>query len=81
MDYPTYREHGWPIGSGSVESACGQFGDRIKHARMRWTEAGTDAMLMVKSDIFSQDGRWEDRWPDPIAVLELPEMLDVALAA
>jgi hypothetical protein len=81
MDYPTYRQHGWPIGSGSVESACGQFGDRIKHARMRWTEAGTDAMLMVKSDIFSQDGRWEDRWPDPIPVLELPEMLDVALAA
>ena len=35
MDYPTYRAKGWPIGSGSVESACGQFGDRVKHARMR----------------------------------------------
>ena len=22
MDYPTYRAKGWPIGSGSVESAC-----------------------------------------------------------
>ena len=35
MDYPEYRRKGWPIGSGSVESACGQFGDRVKHARMR----------------------------------------------
>ncbi|HUT23798.1 MAG TPA: hypothetical protein VM492_05600 [Sumerlaeia bacterium] len=41
MDYPEYRKKGWPIGSGSVESACGQFGDRVKHARMRpHAEAG-----------------------------------------
>ncbi len=81
MDYPAYRARGWPIASGSVESACGQFGDRVKHARMRWTQAGTDALLMVKSDIFSQDGRWDRHWPGPIPVIELPEMLDAALAA
>ena len=81
MDYPKYRARGWPIGSGSVESACGQFGDRIKHARMRWTQSGTDAMLMVKSDILSQDDRWDRRWPAPIPVLELPEMLNLALVA
>ncbi len=71
MDYPTYRAKGWPIGSGSVESACGQFGDRVKHARMRWTRKGADALHVVKAAILSGDGRWERRWPAPIPVLEL----------
>jgi hypothetical protein len=72
MKYPEYRAQGWPIGSGSVESACGQFGDRIKHARMRWSTHVLEALLMIIADIHSQDGRWKDRWPPPIPVLELP---------
>jgi hypothetical protein len=40
MDYPSYRARGWPIGSGSVESACGRIGERVRHARMRWTRTG-----------------------------------------
>jgi hypothetical protein len=71
MDYPEYRRKGWPIGSGSVESACGQFGDRVKHARMRWTRKGADALHVVKAAILSGDGRWKRRWPAPIPVLEL----------
>ena len=71
MDYPEYRRRGWPIGSGSVESACGQFGDRVKHARMRWTRKGADALHVVKAAILSGDGRWEKRYPAPIPVLEL----------
>jgi hypothetical protein len=70
MDYPTYRAKGWPIGSGSVESACGQFGDRVKHARMRWTRKAADALHVVKGAILSGDGRWDRRWPAPIPVLE-----------
>ena len=71
MDYPTYRAKGWPIGSGAVESACGQFGDRVKHARMRWTRKAADALHVVKAAILSGDGRWERRWPAPIPVLNL----------
>ncbi len=71
MNYPEYRAKGWPIGSGSVESACGQFGDRVKHSRMRWTRKGADALHVVKGAILSGDGRWEKRWPPPIPVLEL----------
>lgn len=71
MDYPTYRAHGWPMGSGTVESACGQFGERVKHNRMRWTRAGADALHTVKAAILSQDDRWSRRWPPPIPVLEL----------
>jgi len=72
MDYPTYRRKGWPLGSGVAESACGQFGDRVKHNRMRWTRRNGDAEHQVKAAIFSQDGRWAARWPPPIPVLELP---------
>ena len=72
MDYPTYRAKGWPMGSGTIESSCGLFGDRVKHNRMRWTRAGADALHAVKAAILSQDERWQRRWPPPIPVLELP---------
>jgi hypothetical protein len=75
MDYPTYRRKGWPMGSGSIESACGQFGARVKHNRMRWTRRAADALHVVKAAIFSQDGRWAKRWPPPIPILELPEAI------
>ncbi|MGD0089486.1 MAG: hypothetical protein ABSE73_06155, partial [Planctomycetota bacterium] len=71
MDYPTYRAKGWPMGSGTIESACGQFGERVKHNRMRWTRAKADALHSLKAAIFSQDDRWAKRWPPPIPILEL----------
>jgi hypothetical protein len=71
MDYPAYRAKGWPMGSGVIESACGQFGDRVKHTRMRWTRRHADALHSVKAAIFSQDERWQRRWPPPIQILEL----------
>lgn len=73
MDYAQYRARGWPISSSTVESACGQFGDRVSHARMRWTRRGAQALHQVKAAILSQDGRWKDRWPEPIPILELPD--------
>ena len=72
MDYPPYRANGWPMGSGTIESACGQFGDRVKHNRMRWTRAGADALHAVKAAILSQDERWLRRWPPPIPILDVP---------
>lgn len=70
MDYPSYRARGWPIGSGSVESACGRIGERVKHARMRWTRPGANALHTIKAAMMSEDGRWERRWPAPIPILE-----------
>jgi hypothetical protein len=69
MDYPTYRDKGWPMGSGTIESSCGQFGERVKHNRMRWTRDGCDALHAVKAAILSEDGRWSRRWPPPVPVL------------
>lgn len=73
MDYPTYRAQGWPMGSGAIESACGQFGSRVKHNRMRWTRRRAEALHVIKAAILSGDDRWAKRWPPPIPVLDLPE--------
>jgi len=81
MDYPRYREKGWPMASSSVESACGQVGGRVKHARMRWTRRRAEPVHQVKAAILSQDGRWEKRWPGPIPVLETPDLSALARAA
>jgi hypothetical protein len=70
MDYPAYRRRGWPIASSSVESGCSQFGDRVKHARMRWTRAGADAVHVLKAAVLSQDARWAKRWPGAVPVIE-----------
>jgi hypothetical protein len=70
MNYPEYRAKGWPIGSGSVESACGRIGERVKHARMRRTRPGANALHTIKAAMMSEDGRRERRWPDPVPVLE-----------
>lgn len=72
MDYSTYRARGWPIASGTVESACNQFGARFKHTRMRWTKRIANAGHQVKAAILSEDGRWQRRWPPPIQVLSIP---------
>lgn len=72
MDYPEYRRRGWPIASGSVESACGRIGDRVKHARMRWTRKHADAVHAVKAAQMSEDDRWNNRWPGPIPIIEAP---------
>jgi hypothetical protein len=70
MNYSAYRARGWPIGSGAIESACGQFGNRFKHGRMRWTKTGAEAGHQIKAAILSQDGQWERRWPAPIPTLD-----------
>jgi hypothetical protein len=71
MCYDVYRRKGWPLSSSAVESACAQFGQRVKHGRMRWTPAHADALHQIKAAILSQDGRWERRWPPAIPQLDL----------
>lgn len=63
MDYPTYRSNGWPIGSGSVESACKQVvGQRLKCAGMRWSESGADAICHLRALFRSEVGQWDAFW-------------------
>jgi hypothetical protein len=45
MDYGKRRREGVPIGSGAVESLCGQFQDRLKRRGQFWSRKGFAAIL------------------------------------
>ena len=59
MDYATYRAAGYPIGSGTVESACKTVVQaRMKQAGMRWSRNGAQAMLALRCHLLSN--RWRE---------------------
>jgi hypothetical protein len=54
MLYATYRELDYNIGSGSVESACKQYGEgRLKQAGMRWKKPGIEAIAHLRSAVLN----------------------------
>jgi len=67
MDYSTYRDKGYMIGSGSMESACKQLGcDRLKIAGARWSPAGARRLAKARAAYLS--GEWPDLTPYPGAL-------------
>jgi hypothetical protein len=62
LQYPAFRAAGYPIGSGSVESACNALvGWRMKHRGQRWTDNGANTVLAVRCAVLSD--RWIEGWP------------------
>jgi hypothetical protein len=60
MDYPTYIDQGFRIGSGAVESANYHVtGARLKLQGMRWSVSGAAEMASLRADLFND--RWEAR--------------------
>lgn len=60
--YRTFREAGYHIGSGAVESAVHHVVQhRMKRPGMRWRAAGADAMLALRS-VYRSMGAWDDFW-------------------
>jgi len=58
MCYDVYLAHGWPIGTGVVEGACGHLvKDRMEQAGMRWTKAGAQAVLDLRA--LRLNGQWD----------------------
>lgn len=58
MDYARYRELGYQIGSGSMESGCKQLGlARLKIAGARWSSDG--ATLVAKARAAYLSGDWD----------------------
>lgn len=50
MDYHTFKEKGFPIGSGAVEGANKSvISARMKRAGMRWSKQGINRMAMMRS--------------------------------
>lgn len=61
MRYKEFRSKGYPIGSGTVESACKRvIGARVKQAGMCWSRPGAQAVLTLRAELLS--GRWEEAW-------------------
>jgi hypothetical protein len=54
MRYPAFREQGMQIGSGIVEASCKMVvGTRTKRSGMRWTPAGLDAVLALRTAVLN----------------------------
>src|SRR5258705_9993793 len=52
MQYPTYQVAGWPIGSGSVESANKVVVEaRLKGAGMHWCRQNVNPMLVLRNAV------------------------------
>ena len=61
MRYKAFREAGYPIGSGVIESACKNVvGWRMKRGGARWSRGRVDPMLAMLGEYHS--GRWSARW-------------------
>ena len=61
MPYPSYQAAGWPIGSGSVESANKLVVEaRLKGAGMRWERHNVNPMLVLRNAVCNR--RWQETW-------------------
>jgi hypothetical protein len=62
MDYPTYRQHGYMIGSGSMESGCKQLGfERLKIAGAHWSADGARNVAKARAALLSET--WSELTP------------------
>jgi hypothetical protein len=60
-DYVEYRDHGYVIGSGMMESTCKQVvGRRLKGTGMQWSESGALAMTALVTHRLN--GTWDTFW-------------------
>ena len=61
MEYARFRAEGWPIGSGSGESANKLVVEaRLKGAGMHWAEQNVNPMLALRNAVCND--RWEEVW-------------------
>ena len=60
MQYQAFREDGYPIGSGTVESAVKQFKARLTGPGMRWSRPAARQMLLLRAAALDRsfDARW-----------------------
>ena len=61
-DYPSYRGHGWDIGSGPTEAGCKVVGARLKGSGMRWLKAGAAQVAPLRALYQSGMPAWDAFW-------------------
>lgn len=62
MHYQDYRIDGWPIGSGSIESAAKQFKSRVTGPGMLWGRSGADNILAICCVALTSRERFNAVW-------------------
>jgi hypothetical protein len=62
LDYPAFRQHGWPTGSSIIESTVKQVGKRVKGTEKFWGLPGAEQTLQVVARLDSTDGSWDRFW-------------------
>ncbi len=60
MQYQEFREDGYPIGSGTVESGVKQFKTRLTGPGMRWSRPAARQMLLIRASVL--DRSFDTRW-------------------
>lgn len=65
MQYPTFQQAGWPIGSGMVESGNKLVMQaRLKGAGMHWKPEQVNPMLALRMNLCND--RWHEGWKDSL---------------
>ena len=60
--YAVFKEKGYPIGSGAIESANKYaVQSRTKQAGMRWSIPNANAVIQLRNNYIS--GEWDNLWP------------------
>ena len=77
MQYKLFREKGYMIGSGVIESACKHLvAQRCRRASMRWTDEGLQSILELRC--MYKNKTWQKYWyPDPVDDSS-PQKIDVS---
>lgn len=65
MDYPSYRDRGWDIGSGPTEAGCKIVGSRLRGAGMKWWKPQSAQVAGLRALLLSNEGLWEGFWNSP----------------
>jgi hypothetical protein len=60
MQYQEFRENGFPIGSGTVESGVKQFKARLSGPGMRWRRDAAQRMVVIRAAVL--DHSFDERW-------------------
>lgn len=58
--YPKAKRHGFPLGSGAMESACSQLQGRFKRPGQFWSRTGERNLLAL--EIAWRNGDWDEIW-------------------
>lgn len=69
MRYQEFREEGYPIGSGTVESGIKRFKTRLTGPGMRWSREGAERMLVIRGAAMA--GNLDELWAASIGICRL----------